>query len=130
MMDERWPDNKCPYFMQYRCTLFTESDRGDFFYGRTYQSDRRPLKLDRKDASGIMLKHDSSEEFIYMHTSYVDPRVKMVIELVLIYKIGDQILYASGGFSLLDIFGNSKQGHSTVVSGSPRQILFARSNKQ
>jgi len=70
-----------------------------------------------------MLEHiKTSEEFIYLHTSYIDPKIKLVIELVLTRKIGDQMHYASGGFAMLDIFGQSKKGHTIVMSGSPRQI--------
>ena len=77
----------------------------------------------------------------------MQPQVMLVVEIILVKEFGDQKEMASGGFAILDLFGASSTVDRTsskraaadtagrnlaavVMSGSPRQIQFARSAQQ
>jgi hypothetical protein len=46
----------------------------------------------------------NQEEFVYLHTSYIDKSSVLVVECVLVREIAGLKSYSSAGYALCDIF--------------------------
>lgn len=105
------------YLLEYYITLFNK-DIGATggFYGRTYRSQSFPLQ----EVAGTW--DLNQEEFIYLHTNYIDKSSFLVIECVLVRDIAGIRTYSSAGYALCDIFLFKGTDTVDLTKGSPRSI--------
>lgn len=105
------------YYLEYYMTLFNK-DIGAHggFYGRTYRSKAYPVK---ESAGSWDL---NQEEFVYLHTSFVDKNSLLVVECVLVREIAGMKTYSSAGYALCEIFQFKGQDVVELNKGTPRSI--------
>lgn len=68
------------------------------FYGRTYRSQAYPMK----EVGGTW--EMAQEEFVYLHTNYIEKSSLLVVECVIVREIAGMKNYSSAGYALCDIF--------------------------
>ncbi|KAM8796423.1 nephrocystin-4 [Eudromia elegans] len=110
---------------QLRLTLFDVAYR--HFFGRTWRSRRRPLRVEPRQPPGVVFN-----ETIYFHTSLDHPSITAVVEVVAIVKKQDGISQdLSCGFGIIHLF-NSKLETTNLAAkdrglklyhGTPRALL-------
>lgn len=70
------------YFVQYYATLYNRMmNKTGGFYGRTYQSQIRPLVVSGTSAT---LMETREEEFMFFHTNYTEKSTVLIVEVAVI----------------------------------------------
>lgn len=91
------------------------------FYGRTCSSKPHPLITPAANPTQL---ETNEEDFMFFHSSFVEPSSTLLIEIVIIKQDGPgghNIEKASAGFAVLNIFDFPQQATAVLVqTGSPR----------
>lgn len=116
------------FSLQYSATLFNQKAKGQgTFYGRTYISQPKPLKISPTDPTKVVV---DEEDFVYFNTSYIDKTSVLVVELTVIKNSAGKQSFCSAGYAILPIFEFAGESSVMVVKGSPRQIASGESSRQ
>ena len=116
------------YSVLYSMTLYNYGIKGQGnFYGRTYQSEPKPLKNSLTD-SGIMELNEAEQ--VFFHTNYTDKSSELVVEVVVVRESNHKKTLASAGYAMCPIFDFKNQiKTSPILSGTPRQIGTPQSDR-